>query len=284
MEKFKNIPDIYYINLKDRVDLREYTENNLNAIGIHNFKRVSNSKFSDENNWKSLIHNENLLTPQIESEVFLSILYIYAINQWLHESSEKYMIIMSDNVDYSYIEYFHDEWNWDYFMNNIPHDFDSILLGFEDKLEVLPCFLHPIRDSHGTGMTLLTRKYAEKLVKFHYVDEKYNFFQKISNRFWKNSNGLVPLHYFMNQCGKSYAIPMFPRNPSLTEDNYFDKNILMNNKKLYSMWWKTLRDTTTMEQFHLFHSDKDFYLNKKQLENNKFSVLENNINYNFLMY
>jgi hypothetical protein len=281
--KFENIPDIYYINSEDRVDLKEYTENNLINIGISNFKRISNSQFNpkDFTSWEKLVYNQDKVTTDIQSEIALSILYLHTIKTWLETTNEKYMIIMSDHVDYSYVKYFHEDWNWDYFMDNLPHDCDSILLGFEDKLDILPCFLHPMRDSHGTGMTLLTRKYAEKLVKFHCIGDKYNFFQKISNEFWKNSDGFVPLHYFMNHCGKSYAIPMFPRNPELIEDKYFSKNSLKNNKKLYSLWWKKCKSRFTLEQFYLYHSPDDFYLNFKQLTNGK-SAFDGNLNRNFL--
>jgi hypothetical protein len=283
-DKFENIPHVYYINSEDRVDLKEHTENNLINIGISNFTRVSNLQFNPEDfaSWKHLVYNKSKVTPEIESEIALSILYIHTIKKWLEDTNEKYMIIMPDCVDYAYVEYFHEDWNWDYFMNNIPHDWDSMLLGFEDKLNILPCFLHPIRDSHGTGVTLLNRKYAEKLVKFHCIEEKYNFFQKVSNRFWKNENGLIPLHYFMNQCGRSYAIPMFPRHPELTQDKYFTKENLQNHKKLYSLWWKKYSSQySTLEEFYLFHSIKDFYLNLKQL--NK-PIGSNNINRDFLIF
>jgi uncharacterized protein YutD len=284
-DKFKNIPHIFYINSEGRTDLQEYTENNLINLGISNFTKISNSQFLPENfaNWKHLVYNENNISSEIESEIALSVLYVHTIQKWLETTTDKYMIIMSDHVDYSYVEYFHEEWDWDYFMNNLPHDFDSILFGFEDKLEILPCFLHPMRDSHGTGMTLLNRRYAEKLVKFHYIDGRYNFFQKISNKFWKQENRFVPLHYFMNQCGYSYAIPMFPRNPELTEDKYFSKETLKNNKTLYSLWWKKCRDFTTLEQFHLYHSNKDFYLNFREITSDK-SIGSNNINRGFLLY
>ena len=286
MTRFKNIPHIYYINSEDRIDLKEYTESNLTDIGISNFTRVSNLKFHPEDfaNWKHLVYNENRVTSEIIAEVSTSISYIHTIKKWLEHTNEKYMIIMSDHVDYSYVEFFHEDWDWNYFIENIPHDCDSMLLGFEDKLNVLPCFLHPMRDSHGTGMTMLTRRYAEKLVKFHCLNEKYNFFQKISNKFWKTDSGLVPLHYFMNQCGKSYAIPLFPRNPDLTEDKYFTREIMQNNKKLYSAWWKELKDMTGTEQFHLYFSPKDFYLNLKHLTEKKISISETNINHDVLIF
>lgn len=282
MNKFENIPNIFYINPEEKKDLQEYTENNLSKLGISNFTRISDFQFDPKNftSWKHLVYNEEKITPDLQYEISESILYIHTIKKWLENTMEKYMIIMSDHVDYSYVKYFHEKWNWNYFMENIPHDFDSILLGFEDQLNVLPCFLHPMRDSHGTGMTLLNRRYAEKLVKFHYVEEKYNFFQKVSNKFWKNENDLIPLHYFMNQCGRSYAIPMFPRDPELTIDKYFSKEVLENNKKLYSLWWNKGKNYTTLEQFHLYHSSADFYLNLNKLTN---KIGSNNINRNFLL-
>lgn len=283
-DKFKNIPHIFYVNFENNVDLEEYTETNLTNIGITNFTKISNRDFCPEDfdSWKQFVYNGSIVTSDIQSEIALSVLYIQTIKNWLETTNEKHMIIMSDHVDYNYVEYFHEDWDWNYFMDNVPHDWDSMLLGFEDKLGVLPCFLHPMRDSHGTGMTLLTRKYAEKLVKFHYVDGQYKFFQKISNKFWRNDNQLVPLHYFMNQCGKSYAIPLFPRNPDFVKDKYFSEEIIRNNQNLYSTWWVKFKHLTSTEQFHLFHSPKDFYLNSKQLANNKFSLAENNINRNFL--
>jgi len=225
MDRFENIPHIYYINLEERTDLREYTEQNLINIGISNFTRVSNLQFRSEDfaRWRHLVYNDHKVTFELQSEISQSILYIDTIKRWLENTTEKYMIIMPDHIDYSYVEYFYDEWNWDYFMKNIPHDFDSILLGFEDKLNILPCFLHPMRDSHGTGMTLLNRKYAEKLVKFHYVSEKYNFFQKISNRFWKNENWFNTLTLFYESMWEKLCYT----NVSKTYQNLQKTNILL---------------------------------------------------------
>jgi len=273
---FENIPRIYYINSKERYDLREYTESNLLSIGINNFTRVEKLE-----RYENLLYNSEKITPENNSELSISVSYLDTIKKWLEETNEKNMIIMSDHVDFSYVKYFHEDWNWDFFMQNIPHDWDSILLGFEDRLTVLPCFLHPMRDSHGTGMTLLNRRYAKKLLKFHTTNNKYNLFQRVSNKFWRTDDGLIPLHYFLNQCGKSYAIPLFPRNPDLTEDKYFSDETIKNNGKLYSLWWKEYGEMISTEQFHLFHSSKDLYLSSKHLEK-KLSVREISINREFL--
>lgn len=273
---FENIPRIYYLNSKERCDLKEYTESNLLSIGINNFTRVEKLEKYDH-----LLYNSEKINSENTLELSISVSYLDTIKKWLEETNEKNMIIMSDHVDFSYVKYFHEDWNWDFFMQNIPHDWDSILLGFEDRLTVLPCFLHPMRDSHGTGMTLLNRRYAKKLLKFHTINNKYNLFQRVSNKFWRTDDGLIPLHYFLNQCGKSYAIPLFPRNPDLTEDKYFSDETIKNNGKLYSLWWKEYGEMISTEQFHLFHSSKDLYLSSKHLEK-KLSVREISINREFL--
>lgn len=228
MTKFKNIPHIFYIDFGNST----YVERNLKNLGILNFTKV--------------LLQENL-----------SITYINLIKKWIEETKDNTMIIMPDHVDFEYVKYFYSDWSWDYLIDNLPHDWDSILLGFEDKLEVLPCFLHPIRDSHGSGMTLLNRRYANKLLNLH---KNHNFTHKISNAFWKRNQ--IPEHYFLNHCGKCYAVPLFPRNPELVADKEFN---LYNNKKLYSTWWMKYSKSSTIEQFHLYHSDKDFYLNFKKL-------------------
>lgn len=247
VEKFKGFPDVYYLTHPNNIKLQEYTEKNLEENKIFNFNRV----YFDYQ----------------ENEVSFATAIIKTLKNWLEKTNDNHVIIMTDDIDYQYVEYFH--FDWEYFMNNVPYDFDSIQLGFEDKLEVLPCFLHPVRDSHGYGMTLITRRYAQKLIKLHYYDGKYNFFHKISNLFWKSDDNFVSPHYFLNQCGKCYSIPMFPRNPIFARDKYFTPESFETHRKLYSIWWKKLRDTKTLEEFFCYFSTKDLYLDLKKNTTNE---------------
>lgn len=257
------IPQIYYINSDKRVDLKDHMERNLDKLGICDYTRV-HQYYNKENyeDWKNLLFDENKINSTMIEELSLSITLIDTIKKWVETTEEEMMIISSDTVDFGYVEYFH--FDLEYFFKNLPHDWDSILLGFEDLLGVLPCFLHPVSDSHGTGVTLIKRKYAEKLVRLHYKEKKFNFFNKISNNFWKKTCGFVSPHYFMNHCGRSYAIPLFPRNPELTVDQYFNKENLNMNKKLHLLFWKKLRENNPKEQFFCYFSSRDLYLNPKK--------------------
>lgn len=244
MEKFKEIASIYYITRFDNYKLQEYTEINLEKNKIFNFNKVTYDDSLSENN-----------------ELNFSISIIKTLRTWLEKSSEKYVIISTDDIDYEYIDYFHFDWN--YLMNNLPYDMDSLQLGFEDKedkLQVLRCFLHPVKNSYGFGMTLMKRRYVEKLVKLHYVNGEYKFNYKISNVFWKRYDNFITPHYFLNQSGRGYSIPMFPRNPDLVNDKYFKKESLQNHRKLYSLWWKKLRDTRSLENFFCYSTINDFIL------------------------
>lgn len=257
------IPKIYYFNREKRTDLKSYMESNFHKIGIVNYERISiDYDLENYQYWKDLLLHEEKVNSNIIDELSLSITIIQTLKKWVETSNDETIILTEDVVDFSFFEYFHFE--VDYFFKNLPYDWDSILLGFEDLLGVVPCFLHPVSDSHGTGVTLLNRKYVKKLIKLHYKNEKFNFFHKISNNFWKTESGFVPPHYFLNQCGRSYAIPLFPRNPDITEDKYFDLENLRMNKKLYFLFWKKLKENFSVEDFFCYFSSKDLYLNPKK--------------------
>jgi len=156
--------------------------------------------------------------PDFESDC-VSTSVIKTIKDWLDNTDELMMILMFDDIDFQYIKYW--DFDWKYLMDNLPHDWDSILLGFDDVIGAIPFYLHPISSSHSAGPTLINRRYAEKLVRLHFCDGKYNFYRKISNKFWKTDSGFVSYNYFLNHCGMSYALPLFPKHGSMTQDLYY---------------------------------------------------------------
>jgi len=262
MNKLLNLPHIYYINSESKPELKHYTEQNFKRLGIFNFTRVSDKNFSvlEYEQWKDLLHHKDKVVPEIVDEISFSILIINTIKNWLETTNDSNMIIMSDSVDFQYIKYL--DFDWDYLINNLPHDWDSILLGFEDLLGVIPCFLHPVRDSQGFGPTLVNRRYAEKIVEMHFYENKYNFFGKISNNFWKNKLNFISHNYFLNQSGRNYALPLLPKNSQLVIDKYFNQEKLELTHKLYSIFWKKIKPKMNTEQFFTFFSKDDLFLSK----------------------
>lgn len=280
--KLRGIPQVYYLNLDERPDRREYTESQYETWGIQNYTRVSASKFKVNNfeEWKYLIHSNDKLYEfeekicrlankprKILIETATSVSYLEIIKNWLINSNDQYMIIMEDDYDLSYIEYWH--FDWEYLMNNIPYDWDCIQMSFEND-EIFPCYLHPIMVGHGCGGSLITRSYAEKLLKIHLIDGKYCFDQKISNSKW--SKKIFTVDYFLGHCGKTYVLPLFSMNIQFGsyEENFYRKQVfdrLKFTKVCYDIWWKKLKDKYTLEEFFMFGKKNDLNLTKDFITN-----------------
>lgn len=288
--KLKNLPKIYYFNLDEREDRKDHIETQYDYWGITNFKRISTSKFrsSEFDQWKSLVLNckEEIYknSKQHCSELAVSISYIDFMKDWLRESNDPYLFLMEDDMDLSYIEYWH--FDWEYLMNNIPYDWDCIQLGFENEM-IFPCFLHPIHPYHDLGACLLTRRYVQKLVDIHFKDGKYDFYQKINNFKWSakkdwsftNKNGYkmmgsakptVTLDYFICHSGNTYSLPLISVNPNIGsyDTNYIrqDRGDLDFTRRSYDLWWKKLRDTKTLVEFFTYGKPTDFYITRSNID------------------
>ena len=274
--KFKGIPHIYYLNLDCRIDRREHTESNFKHWKIDNYTRVSASNYMLENyeDWKHLIFDYKKLDSRLlilRCAQHLSIFKIF--ENWIYKTNDPYLIYMEDDIDFQYLEYMH--FDWDYLMNNIPHDWDSILLGFENAWNI-PCFLHPTMFYHNTGPTMFTRYYVEKLLRLHTIDGKYNFFNKISNLYWKGAIGhpeFVIGDYFLNQSGRSYAIPLMPQRYIMKSHSIKINKTLygiepqMFAEKAYTLWWTKLRDNYTLDEFFTYSKSNDLFLTAYNISN-----------------
>jgi hypothetical protein len=184
--KLKDIPKIYYINLDERPDRKNYMESQFDQLKIDKWERYSASKYRVENfqDWELLLsHKPNINSSLDIILIAQTITYLNLIEDWLIKTDDKYALIIEDDYNLLMSKYWH--FDWEYLMNNIPHDWDSILLGFENAWNI-PCFLHPTMFYHNTGPTMFTRYYVEKLLRLHIIDGKYNIFrilEGITNRF-----------------------------------------------------------------------------------------------------
>ena len=273
--KLKGLPDIHLLTLDERSDRQEYTETQYDHWGIKNYTKVSGSKYQAFNydEWKDLvILNPIVKTPsslpvwQQLIEISISLTYLLTIKNWLETTNDQYLILMEDDYDLSFIEYWHFDWN--YLMNNIPYDWDCIQMSFENE-KLFPCYLHPIISGHGTGGSLINRRYAEKLISLYYKDGKFDFSKKICNsKFLGNSN--ITMDYISGHSGKTYCIPLFDVNPRIGS---YAKNILRSDRddllfsyKACKKWWTKLRDVYTLEEFFTYGKWNDKAITSKNLD------------------
>ena len=117
--KLKNIPHIYYFNLDNRTDRREYMETQFKKWGIENYTRISGTEFlaSKKDEWRHLIiddKNYNLLVPIAAN----AISHLNFLKKWINNTDDEYLILMEDDYDLNLIEYWHFDWN--YLMSRLP--------------------------------------------------------------------------------------------------------------------------------------------------------------------
>jgi hypothetical protein len=268
-EKLKGIPHIYYINLEDRTDRKEFMESQFKRWGIEKFTRVNASEFlkDDVKTWKDLIHFPHVIPINRRKSVCVSLSHMETIRKWLEETSEEFMIIMEDDTDISLIEYWH--FDWEYLIDNLPYDWDAVQLMYNSDIRIY-CFLHPKKLITWNGPLLIRRSYAEKLLSLYYIKGKYNFIKKVnrvsksnsiepgivytklSNKWSTDGNGritVLDVDEFLGHNGKVYQIPIFSQNPML-ENPPKPHHILSN--KIHYHWWTTLKDEFTLDDFFTY--------------------------------
>jgi hypothetical protein len=264
-DKLNNIAPIYYLNLDERPDRREYIESQFDYWKIRNFTRISTSRFKIENyeEWRDgVIFNDHVeITTELGGSIHRAshtLSYLYLVKDWLETTDEEYMIILEDDYDLSMIEYWH--FDWEYLMNNIPYDWDAIQLSFENQ-SFIPCSLHPTIDNHGSGALLINREYAKKIVRLHFIEGKCNLAQKIGSLKWLSNTPLaLAADYIISKNGRCYSIPLIYINPDISsyeigfihEDEEGIRQYLNRIKDIYNIWWKDLRDNYTLKDFFTY--------------------------------
>lgn len=282
--KLKGFPPILLLNLDERTDRLEYTETQYDYWGIKNYTRVSGSKYqlSTYDEWKDIIvmnpfHENYKRRNHHIAEVAISLSQLMMIKDWLETSSDPYVMIMEDDYDLSFIEYWH--FDWECVMNNIPYDWDCIQISFEND-RLIPCFLHPILAGHSTGASLINRRYAEKIVSLHYKEGKFDVSQKICNYKWAPCGkdyyaGMGSPNFTIDYClghnGKTYCLPLFSVNNDLgsyAQDikRKSERVDLEFTRKAYYKWWTELRDRYTLEEFFTYGKPNDMVLTPKDVE------------------
>lgn len=266
--KLKGMPHVYYFNLDNRLDRREYMESQFERWGIE-YTRVSASKFlaSDVDNWKHLVNGE-LYGLNVVPDEYINvpvtanaIAHIDFLKNWLEKTNDNCLILMEDDYDLNLIEYWH--FDWQYLMDNIPYDWDCVQLGFEAQ-DYIRFFLHPKPISHTHfGPCMINRRYAQKIVDLHYVidENKFNFIQNIGNAEFSLGSNSLPVDYFMCENGRTYCIPLITTNPYLPSyDGSEPPRMIAHhvfNRLAYYDFWTNSRDKFTLKEFFTYNKLND---------------------------
>ena len=280
--KLKGLPTIYYTNLDNRTDRREWMESQFDHWKIKNFVRISGTKYlaSRHEEWKDKYVGEGHAFGQIQHTAN-AITHLEMIKNWLETTNEKYLLILEDDADISPIEY----WNfdWEYLMNHIPYDWDCIQFSYLIKKRELYFFLHP-KPQFATyyGPSMINRHYAEKLVRLHYTnDDKINLTMKTNNNIFIKEGNKLTVDYFMCENGRTYCIPLLSCNLNFLSYEECVKNIgfienATPSTKAFDDWWQNDHHKFSLEEFFTYGKPNDYQMTKDLFQYKFNDVLQYN--------
>ncbi len=195
--KLKNLPPIYYLNLDDQPERKEYMENQFKYWGVENYTRISaydgrNDDLSDIIKGK---YPDNMTT----SEIGCTTSHLKAIKHWYETSDSSYAIMMEDDVNFQTVKF----WNftWQDFVYKIPYDWDVVQLAIISTGNIHVRIHKRFVNDFSTAAYMITRHHAEKLLKFHVRGDKYKLDQGVKPRAVADD--------LIYNSGNTYAIPIF---------------------------------------------------------------------------
>ena len=260
MDKLKNIPHIRYLNLDERVDRRDYLENEFKKYGISNYVRISANKYGPHNykDWE-----KHLIFEKRNNKIsYISILVnqLQSIIDWYNENVSETCLILEDDLNFTTTKYW--SFDWDYLVSRLPCNWDCVQLHIIGERYIPMGVTKRSRNNHGATCYLINRRYAKKLIDMHYVDGKFKFYNNYGYGIgW-------PIYHYQSpdfvpyEVGITYSFPIFITNSTFGSDCYDGKINMMARKSdsLVLKWWR--EDSQKYSLDDLFLLDK---LRKKEL-------------------
>jgi hypothetical protein len=255
-EKLIGIPHIRYLNLDERNDRKEYMENQFNELGITDYLRVSANRYGPKNydDWK-----DKLLFEKRNNQIsYVSILVnqLQSIIDWYYSEISETCLILEDDLNFKLAAYWNFDWN--YLMGRLPCNWDCVQLHIIGGSFIPMGLTRRSRNNHGATCYLVSRKYAEKLIKMHYDDGNFIFYDNYGyGPSW-------PIYHYQSpdfvpyEIGITYSFPVFITNSTFGSDCYGGRqNIMAKKSDLYTYnWWKKLSKNYTLDDIFLLDSSK----------------------------
>ena len=177
--KLDGLPSIYYINLDDQTDRREYMEGQFKYWGIENYTRISAHDGRGDNDLGEILKGKypDLMTS---GEVGCITSHLKAMKHWLENTDEDVLMVMEDDCDISTTR--HWGFKWRDLVRELPYHWDVIQLAVINPGEMhVKMHLRFVND-FSTACYMIRRSHAEKLVKAHCRGNFYKLDQNVKPR------------------------------------------------------------------------------------------------------
>lgn len=227
LNKLDGLGPIYIINLKRHLDRKEYMISQFKDHGVSNYEFIDAIDGSTD----SLENVINLDKLEItRSEIGCTVSHLSTIKHWLDSNNSEYAIIIEDDISFETVKYW--KFNWENFFNNVRKPFDILQLSIIHNHRV-NTNLH-IREAMdwSTGVYVISRPWAEKLIEKHYVEDKFNLYTS------RMSVADVLVYYG----AKAYAAPLFVTNTNF-ESSINPDHVSNSHSRSYNQvmeFWKSV--------------------------------------------
>lgn len=223
LNKLDGFGPIYVINLDRHPERKEHMIQQFKENGLSDYefiKAVDGVNDSLDN----VIQLDKLAVTK--PEIGCAVSHLTALKHWLDTSDSDHAVIMEDDINFDPVQYW--KFTWSNFIKNV-RPFDILQLSIIHNYNI-NTNLH-IREANdwSTGVYVISRSWAEKLIEKHYVDEKFNLYMD------RKSVADVMIYYG----AKSYAAPLFVTNTgfeSSINDNHVKGSHLRSYNQVMDFW------------------------------------------------
>ena len=237
--KLVGIPHIRYLNLDERVDKKDYLENEFKKYGISNYVRISANRYHSTkyNEWKKY-----LLVDQIQNEIkriSTLINQFQSIIDWYDQNISETCLITEDDLSFYTVNFWPFDWN--YLVSRLTYNWDCVqfhIIG--ERYIQMGLTKRTNLNNHSAACYLINRQFANKLKNLYYIDSKFKFHNNYGyGRSWPNYH-YQSADFIPYEIGLTYSFPIFITNSNFLSDSYVNSVNKMARKSdsLVLKWWR----------------------------------------------
>ena len=234
--KLENLPPIYYRNLQEMEERREYMEKQFKKYEIRKWRRWNGSIFGEENfpQWKKLVLDSQFKTQKRFYSVLLNRSEMIA--NFLFDLDSDVVLLLEDDLSFHTERYLNFE--WEEFIERLPHNWDCVQLHIIGE-KFMPLTLSPWSvNNHSAAAILINKRYADKYVNMFMENGKWRFLNN-----YGYSKDLPEYHYHSAdfipyQVGTTYSFPMFVTNSKFESDGSGVNALAKRSDATVLEWWK----------------------------------------------
>ena len=196
--KLRNFGPVYYLNLDDQPERKEFMENQFKYWEVENYTRISAYDGRDDD--LSDILKGRYPDHMTGGEIGCTTSHLKAIKHWLdNDKTSPYIIIMEDDCSLDLVSY----WNftWSDFIAKVPYDWDVVQISVICTGDVDVKIHKRFVNEFSTACYVMTRHHAQKMMRLHWKGED----------LYRLDNGVRPRPVaddLLYNSGNTYTIPL----------------------------------------------------------------------------